>query len=129
MAEYSFNQQYHLDTVKQGKEMFNPDGSVTTAMVKGIQVGDKIYNVPFYDRDLGRVLNEQEATKKWLPYISEGKIEGFDLEFEGDIYEHPANVQARKEHKMMDEYARSLDPNKMEINEYRDFRRKQMGAR
>lgn len=125
----TFNQLYHLNTVAEGKEMFNEDGSVTTAMVKGIQVGDKIYNVPFYDRDNKKIMSEEEAMRKWLPQIRSGEIQGFDLESDkysmkmGNMLEHPANVQARKEHGMMDEYARSMrNPESMNMKDYSNYR-------
>ena len=98
----SFNQQYHIDTLNQGKELINPDGSITTAMVKGLQLGDKIYNVPFYDRENKRIMSEDEARAYWSPFIQSGEIKGHPLRWEGDIKDHPANVQARKEHRMMD---------------------------
>lgn len=57
---------YHTDTVKQGKQLINKDGSVTTVYSTGIKTPDgKFVSVPGYDRDSGKIMNEEEAYNFW----------------------------------------------------------------
>lgn len=97
----TFNQRYHQDTVDQNKVLVNQDGTVTTAMIGGVTLDNgKTYNLPFYDRDSGRILSQHEAVDKWMPQIKSGEIIGYDSI-------EAANKAAEDEHKMMDEYART----------------------
>ena len=96
----TFNQMYHQNTVDQNKQMTNPDGSVTTANVIGLPFQGKEYNLPSYNRDLGRSMSPQETMNYWMPKILSGEIQGYD-----SIEE--AEIAAQKEHGMMDDWAKS----------------------
>jgi hypothetical protein len=91
-------------------------------MVAGIELDGKIYNVPLYDRENQRILTEDQALHKWMPQIESGEIIGYDSKWDGEMEDHPANVAARSEHEMMDEYSRAqsnTDYENMDANEYR----------
>ena len=97
----TYNQQYHKDTIEQGKVMINEEGKPVTANVIGIEYNNKIYNVPSYNRK-GGFYSEEEARKVFKKDIEKGLIKGYDKNFDGPIENHPANVAARLEHQMMD---------------------------
>lgn len=66
---------YHTDTVKQGKQLINKDGSVTTVYSTGIKTPDgKFVSVPGYNRDSGKIMNEEEAYNFWKKDIEAGKF-------------------------------------------------------
>lgn len=66
---------YHTNTVKQGKQLINKDGSVTTVYSTGIKTPDgKFVSVPGYNRDSGKIMNEEEAYNFWKKDIEAGKF-------------------------------------------------------
>ena len=81
--------------------MQNDRGQPVTARVEGIEYDGKIYNLPLYNRK-GGFYSREEALDIYKEAIDKGLIQGYPKEFDGDIKNHPANIAARKEHKMMD---------------------------
>ena len=75
MPFMSFVDQFHNDVVGSKKARRNEDGSITTVFSTGIKVGDKIYEVPSYDPSTGKVLNEKDTRKKYLPLIESGNLQ------------------------------------------------------
>ena len=80
---HDFVNQYHIDTIKADKNLRNKDNSVTTVMARGLEVDGKIYQVPGYDREEGRILDlgedgeiqgDTEIRRKWEPLVRQGKI-------------------------------------------------------
>ena len=100
MSDFAFR--YHQDTLKQGKERRNPDGSITTVLTRGVIYKGKVYNLPAFDRETGKDLSEQEQIAHFWPFIKAGEVEGFPIEYDGDIKDHPANKAARKGHLLID---------------------------
>ncbi len=102
----SFINKYHTDTISQKKVLQRADGRKTTVNAYGIPLGNKIYLVPGYDRDSGKVLSEEEAYSFWknkIPSLEkEGLIQGIEDNWTGSIEDHPANVIARENHLFMD---------------------------
>ena len=96
----TFNQKYHKDTIELGLVMQNDRGQPVTARVEGIEYDGKIYNLPLYDRK-GGFYSREEALDIYKEAIDKGLIQGYPKEFDGDIKNHPANIAAREEHKMM----------------------------
>ena len=100
----TFNQQYHRDTI-QNKEAFQDiNGNVVTANVIGVEYKGKIYNLPSYDRR-GGFFTPEELRKKYEVEMETGVIKGYDKNFDGPRENHPANVAARREHKLMQDEA------------------------
>jgi hypothetical protein len=93
----SFTQQYHDNTLKQGKVMTNPDGTQTSVFSTTVQDPStgKWYNVPGFDRDAKRRLSSDEALNKYLPDIRAGKVKAFGTGEE-------AVKAAEEEHKELD---------------------------
>jgi hypothetical protein len=98
----TFNQQYHLDTIRLGQVLEDKHGNPVTAKTVGVEYKDKIYNLPSYDRR-GGFFTPEELKKKYEIEMETGVIQGYPIEFDGPIENHPANVAARAEHKMMDD--------------------------
>ena len=70
---------YHTDTVKQGKQLINKDGSVTTVYSTGIKTPDgKFVSVPGYNRETGKIMSEEEAYNYWQKDIEAGKFPIYD---------------------------------------------------
>ena len=111
----TYNQKYHKDTIKQGKVMINEKGQPVTANVEGLEYNDKIYNVPFYNRE-GGFYSEEEALKVYKEDIEKGLIKGYDKKFDGPNENHPANVAARLEHQMMDIDGEKISPEAIAYN-------------
>jgi len=111
----SYNQQYHKDTIEQGKVMINEKGQPVTANVIGIEYNNKIYNVPSYNRQ-GGFYSEDEARENFKEDIEKGLIKGYDKKFDGPIKNHPANVAARLEHQMMDIDGEKISPESIAYN-------------
>ena len=110
---YSFTYKYHLDTIKKKLARSEPDGKITTVRTIGVPYKGRIYNIPSYDRDTGRIMSNEEALKKFLPYIKKGAVDSFPEKWDGPIEEHPANVAARIEHQILessDKYIKSINP-------------------
>ena len=82
--------------------MINPDGSVTTVFTRGVVVGDKVYNLPAYDRENQRIMTEAEQISMFWPFIRDGQVQGYPREWNGPRELHPANVAARKEHELIE---------------------------
>ena len=100
----TFNQQYHRDTIKNKEAFQDIDGNVVTANVIGVEYKGKIYNLPSYDRK-GGFFTPEELKKKYEVEMETGVIKGYNKKFDGAIEDHPANVAARSEHKLMEEEA------------------------
>ena len=104
----TYNQQYHEDTIKQGKVMINEHGQPVTANVIGVKHKGKIYNVPSYNRR-GGFYTQEQAREVFKQDIEQGKIKGYLSEEnkyskeKGNIHLHPANIAAAEEHRMMDD--------------------------
>ena len=102
-----FINQYHHDTVNQRKVLRRQDGGNTTVNAVGIPVNGKIYLVPGYDRESGKLLSEDEAYNFWASQIpqleKEGKISGIEDNWVGELKDHPANIIAQENHKFMDD--------------------------
>ena len=80
------------------------DGNVVTANVIGVEYKGKIYNLPSYDRR-GGFFTPEELIKKYEVEMETGVIKGYDKNFDGPRENHPANVAARREHKLMQDEA------------------------
>ena len=100
----TFNQQYHRDTIANKKAFQDINGNVVTANVIGVEYKGKIYNLPSYDRN-GGFFTPEELKKKYEVEMETGVIKGYNKKFDGAIEDHPANVAARNEHKLMEEEA------------------------
>jgi len=111
----TYNQQYHKDTIEQGKVMINEKGQPVTANVIGIEYNNKIYNVPSYNRQ-GGFYSEDEAIENFKKDIEKGLIKGYDKKFDGPIENHPANIAARLEHQMMDIDGKKISPESIAYN-------------
>ena len=97
----AFVNQYHADTVKQKKAAKLQNGSVMTVNAKGVVVDGKIYTVPGYDRDTGKILDDKAALARYMPDIKAGRVVGLPLDLGKDMRgaNHPANTYARENHK------------------------------
>ncbi len=60
-SERSYTQQYNDETVKQGKQRTNEDGTTTTVLSKTGELDGKWYNVPGFDRDTGKDYESDDA--------------------------------------------------------------------
>jgi len=101
----TFNQQYHLETIKQKRAMRNAKGQTVTVRAEGFEKDGIVYNLPTYDRRGGTITNPLEFFKE---DIKTGRIKGYALDKEtysqdkNNMHLHPANRAASKEHKMME---------------------------
>lgn len=97
----AFVNKYHADTVAQKKATKLQNGSIMTVNSKGVAVNGKIYTVPGYDRDTGKILSDEEALARFMPDIKAGRIAGIPLDLGQDMRgaKHPANIYARENHK------------------------------
>jgi hypothetical protein len=104
----TFNQEYHLETIRQKKAMRNSEGKVVTVRSKGFEKDGTVYNLPTYDRRGGALSNPLKFFKK---DIKAGRIQGYAADKEtysidkGNMHLHPANIAASKEHEMMESEA------------------------
>jgi len=88
---------YHTDTVKQGKQLINEDGSVTTVYSTGIKTPDgKFVSVPGYNRETGKIMSEEEAYNYWQKDIEAGKFPIYDTGEE-------LNKRSQELHKLIEE--------------------------
>lgn len=88
---------YHNDTLKQNKQLINEDGSVTTVYSIGIKTPNgKFVAVPGYNRDSGKIMNEEEAYNFWKKDIEANK---FPIYNTGD----ELNKRSQELHKFMEE--------------------------
>lgn len=88
---------YHNDTLKQNKQLINEDGSITTVYSIGIKTPDgKFVAVPGYNRDSGKIMNEEEAYNFWKKDIEANKFPIYDT---GD----ELNKRSQELHKFMEE--------------------------
>lgn len=113
--------QHHRDILAAGKQKINSDKSITTILMTGIKHKDprtgeeRIYTVPGYWGDQKIIETEGELRKK---VIEEGGFERWpsypvvstEVSLRGlldeDIGRHPANVAARKVHKIIEDDSR-----------------------
>jgi len=105
---FKFVNDWHKNTVANKKVAKDKQGRNVTVNAVGLPIGDKIYMVPGYLPDTGKILTEDEAYSYWkdkIPQLEkEGKISGIPNNWVGsDMNQHPANVMARKNHEFMDE--------------------------
>jgi len=70
-----FIHDYHQDTVDQGKALQRPSGEITTVYSTGIPYKGKIYEVPAYDRETGRLMDNSEVAKKYIPMLESGELQ------------------------------------------------------
>ena len=102
----TFNQKYHLETIKQKRAMRNSKGQTVTAAVNGFEQDGMVYNLPTYDRRGSTIRKPLEFFKE---DIKAGRIQGYKADKEtysedkNNMHLHPANVAANKEHKMMED--------------------------
>ena len=92
--------EYHRKSLRDGTFRTNEDGSVTTVRVIGVPAGGKIYNVPGFDPETGKDLDEMQALEKFGSVLE--SFPSYQEAFDGPIEEHPSNVAARKLHKVID---------------------------
>lgn len=103
---------YHKDTIakKAAATVLNEEGRrlPVTVNAMGIDVNGRIYMVPGYDRDTGKIYTQSEEDQKalkevYIPLINKGVIPSVaPTAWDGDPNRHPANVAAQKNHDMMD---------------------------
>ncbi|MDA0337243.1 MAG: hypothetical protein O2782_18935 [bacterium] len=92
--------EYHRRNLRNGTYLDDQQG-MTTVNIMGVTGPDgRIYNVPGYAD--GKRLNEQEATTL-AAQLGWEKFPSFDMEFDGPIEQHPANVSARSLHDLIDQ--------------------------
>jgi len=102
----TFNQEYHLETIRQKTAMRNSEGQTVTVAVNGFEQDGMIYNLPTYDRRGSTIRKPLEFFKE---DIKAGRIQGYKADKEtysedkNNMHLHPANVAANKEHKMMED--------------------------
>ena len=108
---------YHLDSLygrNGANSLIHEDKEgrpvTTTVNVMGLQVGDKIYNVPGYNNKTGEMVEEGPEMRQKLLGMWGAQIEAnpdmfpsFDAKFDGPIQDHPANIAARDLHAVIDE--------------------------
>jgi len=109
---FDYVNQYHAETISTGRAKQLSDGKVVTVNAIGVEHEGKIYTVPGYDRNTGKLLSPEEAKSKHMNAILEGKVAGIPLKFDGPASKHPANVLAKQNHRKMEsprEQARAID--------------------
>jgi hypothetical protein len=82
----SYTQQYHDETMRQGKSRRNADGTGTSVLsVTAYNPADgKWYNVPGFNRETGQdYANDDEALQKALPDIKAGRVKAYDTAEQG----------------------------------------------
>ena len=85
--------QYHEDTVAQGKSRTNEDATTTTVLSQGVLLDGKIYELPGFDRDTGKDISQEEALKKYKPLIDSGELPGIPLKTEADKKKYEQLIQ------------------------------------
>ena len=70
-----FIHDYHNDTVSKGLALRQENGEVTTVYSRGVPFEGKIYEVPAYDRNSGRLMSEDEAYEKYVPMLKSGALQ------------------------------------------------------
>jgi hypothetical protein len=74
-----FIHDYHNETVDKGLALRHPDElgrpQVTTVFSTGIPFEGKIYEVPGYDRETGKVMSEDEVFEKYMPLLESGSLQ------------------------------------------------------
>lgn len=70
-----FIHDYHQDTVDQGKAFQGSNGQITTVYSTGIPYKGKIYEVPGYDRETGKLMSEDEVAEKYIPMLESGELQ------------------------------------------------------
>jgi len=102
---------YHRDTIEEKAAATNAEGDPVTVNAMGIDVNGRIYMVPGYDRETGKIYTQSEEDQKALkeiytPLINKGVIPSVaPLAWDGDPREHPARVAAQENHSFMDAQA------------------------
>ena len=104
---FQFVNDWHRNTVNSKQVAKTAEGENVTVNAYGLPIAGKIYMVPGYLPDEGKILTEDEAYSYWkdkIPQLEkEGKLVGIPNNWVGkDIKQHPANVMARKNHEFMD---------------------------
>jgi len=108
---------YHLDSLygrNGANSLIHEDHQgrpvTTTVNVMGLQIGDRIYNVPGYNNKTGEMVEEgpemdQKLRSMWGAQLKANPdmFPSFDAKFDGPIQEHPANIAARDLHAVIDE--------------------------
>ena len=102
---------YHRDTIEEKAAATDREGRPVTVNATGIDVNGRIYMVPGYDRETGKIYTDSEEDQKALkeiytPLINKGVIPSVaPTAWDGDPREHPANIAAQENHSMMDAQA------------------------
>jgi hypothetical protein len=102
---------YHRDTIDKKAAATDREGRPVTVNATGIDVNGRIYMVPGYDRETGKIYTDSEEDQKALkeiytPLINKGVIPSVaPTAWDGDPREHPANIAAQENHSMMDAQA------------------------
>lgn len=102
---------YHRDTIEEKAAATDREGRPVTVNATGIDVNGRIYMVPGYDRETGKIYTDSEEDQKALkeiytPLINKGVIPSVaPTAWDGDPAEHPANIAAQENHSMMDAQA------------------------
>ena len=93
----SYTQQYNDETVRQGKQRINKDGSTTTVLSKtGLGPDGKWYNVPGFDRDTGKDYESDDvAIQAAMDDITSGKVKAYESS-------EAADLAAQEEHKELE---------------------------
>jgi hypothetical protein len=106
--------EYHRDRLRAGDYKPNDDGSITTVNIIGVPFNGRIYNVPGYDYKTGENMDRDEALKRWKREIESNVYPSYPEAFEGEISDHPANVNAFNLHQIIeaegDDFRRGIVP-------------------
>jgi hypothetical protein len=97
VPERSYTQQYNDETVRQGKQRVNEDGTVSTVLSTTGELDGKWYNVPGFDRDTGKDYESDDAAiEAARADIEAGKVTPYATAEE-------AIAAATEEHKELEE--------------------------
>lgn len=116
---------YHRDSLLNrngAAPLIHPNGATTTVYARGVKGPDgRIYTVPGYDNQsrqmIGDTMNDQEFYRRWEQDIAANRFPSVEDKLpQGvtDMQQHPANVQARRLHDIIDAdmavYQQSVKP-------------------
>jgi len=115
----SFQVRFSDETAKQQKQLIH-DGSITSVYSRTVQdpKTGKWYNVPGFDREKRKIINDDQALNTYLPDIRAGRFRGFnsvDEAVKTVVTEHQSMDAADNEsimrNLMMQRTMQGLDPN------------------
>lgn len=99
-----FIHDFHNETIEQGRALKNADGSITTTYSIGIPYNGKVYEVPGYDRDIGRKMTEDEAYKKYVPMLESGELQEIYGDFGIPENNYKTILNLYQQYKKMSDY-------------------------